>query len=166
MNTTPWGKSYPNYQPNHLSVPSVPSVQSTDPFDLLDGLVRSWTVGWTSDLQDLAHLRETSRAVSYPPHDIYPIDENSWNLRLAVAGFSRSDIEVSLTKNTLTITGKKEQNEDEPQWKGIATRDFTQSFLLAKDIKIVKAELVDGLLTIELKREIPDADKPQIIKVK
>ena len=105
---------------------------------------------------------------SYPPYDIVKVDDYKYNVELAVAGFSKDDIQVDYADNTLTIESKKETKEEEDKFihKGISKRYFKRSFTIADDVVVNGAELKDGLLTIELEKILPEGKKPKTIEIK
>ncbi len=103
---------------------------------------------------------------NYPPFDLQRIDDNRFRISLAVAGFSTDEIDITAQQNQLVVTGKK-KDEDGASYihRGIATRSFERRFGLADHIKVTAADLRDGLLQIELVREIPEAMKPRKIDI-
>ncbi|MCZ4280835.1 Hsp20 family protein [Kiloniella laminariae] len=112
--------------------------------------------------------RIESSAPSYPPYNIEKTDENSYRITMAVAGFSEEELEITVKENSLHVGGNMGKTEDETVTylhRGIATRSFQRSFDLADHIKITAAHLENGLLTIELAREIPEAKKPRNIPI-
>lgn len=133
-------------------------------FDLTP-LYRS-TVGFDRvfDLLDTAGKTETG---GYPPYNIERLDEDDYRITIAVAGFSDADIDVELHENALTITGARQDADEGRQFlhQGIAGRSFERRFQLAEHVKVAGASLVNGLLDIELKREIPEAKKPRKIAI-
>jgi molecular chaperone IbpA len=138
-------------------------------FDLTP-LFRS-TVGFDrlNDLFQNAARDETTS--TYPPYNIAKVNEDHYYITMAVAGFSRADVNIILQKNLLTISGQAQEiaNDDETQltylYKGIANRAFERKFNLAEHMKVVGAKLNDGLLTVELVREIPEEIKPKQIAI-
>jgi molecular chaperone IbpA len=100
----------------------------------------------------------------YPPFDLVKIDENHYRISLAVAGFSNDDLEITAQQNQLIVSGKK-ADDDKVDYihRGIATRQFERKFGLADFITVTDAELKDGLLSIDLVREIPEAMRPRKI---
>ena len=105
---------------------------------------------------------------NYPPHNIEKLDDDSYRITMAVAGFTMEDLSIILNDDRLTITGqKKDQHQDEAEilHHGIATRNFERSFRLADHIKVKDASLQDGLLIIQLEREVPEEKKPRLIKI-
>jgi molecular chaperone IbpA len=119
----------------------------------------------------LARTLETARTVSepqgYPPYNIEATSEDTYALTLAVAGFGPDDIEVVAKENVLTITGRAPKAEDTGRFlhRGIAGRAFERRFVLADHIVVEGASLEHGLLSLSLKRMVPEALKPRTIPV-
>lgn len=111
-------------------------------------------------------------ALSYPPYNIEKVDEDSYRIVMAVAGFAESDLEVTAKENSLVVAGKKDKADTAPApagerylHHGIATRAFERRFDLADHIRVTGARLENGLLHIELLRELPEAMKPRSIAI-
>ncbi|HZB90786.1 MAG TPA: Hsp20 family protein [Stellaceae bacterium] len=104
---------------------------------------------------------------SYPPYNIESTGENTYRLTMAVAGFSPDELDVTVQENALLITGRSKKEEDEKGYlhRGIARRAFERRFQLADHIKVVGASLDNGLLHVDLAREIPEAMKPRKIEI-
>lgn len=106
---------------------------------------------------------------NYPPFDLIKTGENDYRIELAVAGFKPDEIDITAQQNVLIVSGrKKEEQEDKGSdyiYRGIATRSFERRFALADHIQVKGADLKDGLLAIELVREIPEAMKPKKIEI-
>jgi molecular chaperone IbpA len=103
---------------------------------------------------------------NWPPFDTVKLSEDSYRITMAVAGFKVDEIDITTQENTIIIHGdRKTETEGEYLHRGIAYRPFLRRFELAEHVKVVDAQLSDGLLTIELKREIPEAMKPRKIQV-
>ncbi len=102
----------------------------------------------------------------YPPYNIEMLDENRYAIALAVAGFKKSEIDISVERGVLTVHSRK-VNDDEHRYlhQGIANRSFERKFNLADYVEVTGAELNDGLLTISLVKEIPEAMKPKNIPI-
>lgn len=103
----------------------------------------------------------------YPPHNIEVLDENQYRLTLAVAGFRQDDIDVQLENGVLTVRGSKGDQDKDGNflYRGIALRSFERKFNLAEHVEVRGARLADGLLTIDLVRELPEAMKPRRIAI-
>jgi len=106
----------------------------------------------------------------YPPYNIEKIGEDNYRITMAVAGFTPQDLEVVAKENTLTIAGRSVPSEEEKAktylYRGIAARAFERRFQLADHIKVGEAKLANGLLSVDLTREVPEAAKPRVIQVK
>jgi molecular chaperone IbpA len=104
---------------------------------------------------------------SYPPYNIELVTEDKYRITMAVAGFNRSELDIETERDTLKIIGRKQKDESKHNFlhRGIAARDFEHRFQLADHVKVVSAQLDNGLLNIELVREIPEALKPRKIAI-
>jgi molecular chaperone IbpA len=119
-----------------------------------------------SNLLDAAS--ETPADNGYPPYNIERTGENAFRVTLAVAGFARSELDVVQEQNKLTVTGRKADGAEGEQkflFRGIASRAFKRVFQLADHVKVAGANLENGLLTVELAREVPEAQKPRTIAI-
>lgn len=112
---------------------------------------------------------ETSTQPSYPPYNIEKLNEDSYRITMAVAGFGESDIDVTVKENSLTVSGKVEKSEAAGSQtylhRGIAARAFERKFDLADHIIVTGAEMENGLLHIDLVREVPEEKKPRKISI-
>ena len=108
-------------------------------------------------------------APSYPPYNIERTGENAYRISVAVAGFTDADLSIEAKENTLTIRGEKQTNDEEKSsdvlYKGIAERTFERSFQLADHVMVKSARLANGLLHVDLVREVPEAMKPRAIPI-
>lgn len=104
---------------------------------------------------------------SYPPYNIELVSENQYRITMALAGFDRSELEIESERDTLKITGRKRKDDGKRTFlhQGIAARDFEHRFQLADHVRVVGARLDNGMLDIELAREIPEALKPRKIDI-
>ncbi|THD64678.1 Hsp20 family protein [Phenylobacterium sp.] len=108
-----------------------------------------------------------SAAGGYPPYNIERTDENAYRVEIAVAGFRPEELSIEVKENLLTVTGRKAAN-DEPRrflHRGLAERNFERKFQLADYVIVTEANLADGLLSIALKRELPEALKPRRVEI-
>ena len=132
-----------------------PYRRSTVGFDRLFDMLENSTVGGTQE--------------NYPPFDLIKLGENDYRIELAVAGFKPDEIDITAQQNVLLVTGRKKDETDDQGtnyvYRGIATRSFERRFALADHIQVRGADMKDGLLAIELKREIPEAMKPRKINI-
>jgi molecular chaperone IbpA len=102
----------------------------------------------------------------WPPFDTVKIDDDTYRITMAVAGFKRDELDISVQSNLLVISGEhKAENQGEYLHRGIANRPFVRRFELAEHVQVAGAQLVDGLLTVMLKRELPEAMKPRRIEI-
>ena len=133
-----------------------PLFRSTIGFDRLARLVDSAT-------------RFDGAAPAYPPYNIESTGEDSYRLTMAVAGFSRDEIDITVQENSLVIAAKAQKEDDEAQGRylhrGIARRAFERRFSLADHIKVNGASMDNGLLHVDLVREVPEEAKPRQIKI-
>jgi molecular chaperone IbpA len=118
----------------------------------------------------LAQLLETAsvdQASGYPPYNIERTDENAYRVEIAVAGFRPEELNIEVKENLLTVQGRKAANEAERRFlhRGLAERDFERRFQLADYVVVTEAGLADGLLSISLRRELPEALKPRRIEI-
>ncbi len=106
-------------------------------------------------------------APGYPPFNIEQTDEDAFRIELAVAGFAREDLTIEFKQNTLTVSGARPQGEDTRHFlhRGIAERNFERRFGLADHVRVANAKLENGLLTIDLVRELPETLKPRKIDI-
>ncbi|NND81904.1 MAG: Hsp20 family protein [Gammaproteobacteria bacterium] len=117
-------------------------------------------------LLDAAFQTEKS-AGGYPPYNIEVVEENNYTITLAVAGFKQAELDLQVENGVLTIRGRKEQADRDAQYlhQGIANRSFERKFNLADHVEVTSADLEDGLLSIKLKKELPEAMKPKSIAI-
>lgn len=109
--------------------------------------------------------------VNYPPYNIVKVEDNKYNVEVALAGYNKKDIEVITENGQLTIKSKKSDKDESKEdgdviYKGIAKRYFERSFTIADDVEIKGAELKDGLLTVALEKIVPENKKPKVIDIK
>jgi molecular chaperone IbpA len=136
-------------------------------FDL-SPLYRS-TVGFDRLFSLLDQATSTDAAPSYPPYNIERTDENAYRITIAVAGFAEADLSIESKENALTVRGEKQANDNgekrEVLHQGIAARAFERRFQLADYVHVTGASLENGLLHIDLVREIPEAKKPRQLAI-
>jgi len=118
-------------------------------------------------LADLLDSASTEAATGYPPYNIERTDENAYRIEIAVAGFKPEDLNIEVKENLLTVQGRKAANDEARRYlhRGLAERNFERRFQLADYVVVTDAELADGLLSISLKRELPEALKPRRIEI-
>ena len=130
---------------------------------------RRSTVGFDRLFDLIENNARLQQADNYPPYNIERLDEDRYRVTVAVAGFKPEEIDITAQQNLLQISGRKADAEDGDRAQflhlGIATRSFERRFELADFVRVQTADLADGLLTVELVREIPDAMKPRKIAI-
>ena len=132
--------------------------------------LRPFSVGF-DDLFD--HFNNTleytvKQQTSYPPYNINKVDDLNYQIEMALAGFSKKDIEIKFALSQLTIKSVDNDDKDEKETlhRGISKRKFSRTFTLAEDIKVNGAELKDGMLLIDLEKIVPEEKKPRTIDIK
>ena len=115
----------------------------------------------------LLETAATSEASGYPPYNIARTDENTYRIELAVAGFRPEELNIEVKENRLAISGRKAANDEVRTYlhRGLAERNFERRFQLADYVVVTDADLADGLLTVSLKRELPEALKPRRVQI-
>ena len=130
---------------------------------------RRSTVGFDRLFDMLENSNPAQGQENYPPFDLIRLGENDYRIELAVAGFKSDEIDITAQQNVLLVTGRKKEEGGEKDnnyvYRGIATRSFERRFALADHIQVKGADMKDGLLAIELVREIPEAMKPRKISI-
>ncbi|HFB2048290.1 MAG: Hsp20 family protein [Hyphomicrobiaceae bacterium] len=118
-------------------------------------------------LLDNVTLGGSDATVTYPPYNIEQRSEHEYRISMAVAGFSDEELSVDVKEQMLTVNGDKRADKEEVQYvyRGIAQRGFKRKFQLADHVEVKSAKLADGLLHIDLKRNLPDNLKPRTIKI-
>lgn len=124
-------------------------------------------IGFDRLAQMFDNAQRADAQPSYPPYNIELIGEDKYRISMAVAGFSRAEIEIETENDSLKITGRKQKEDTQGNFlhRGIAARDFEQRFQLANHIKVTGAQMENGLLNIDLVREVPEALKPRKIDI-
>jgi molecular chaperone IbpA len=156
IHTVPDEDKYKKWQTETKKVVTI-----ADLFPRLDRL----SIGWSPILDQLKEI--TSNKPTYPPYDIIQLDDETNLLNVAVAGFSKKEISVTVKDSTIIIQGNKEGKEKgEVLYQGIATRDFTLSLAIAEYWVVTGASLDNGLLVITFKKELPEEKKSKVIDIK
>ncbi|MCL6269451.1 Hsp20 family protein [Sansalvadorimonas sp. 2012CJ34-2] len=124
-------------------------------------------IGFDRMASMLENINQSSNQNGYPPYNIELLGENNYRITMAIAGFTEDELEIESRENVLTIKGKKPEvkTEREYLYQGIAERNFERRFQLADHVKVNGANMENGLLHIELEREIPEAKKPRKIAI-
>ena len=134
--------------------------------------LRPFSVGFDSIFEEFDRMLESTERYNsnYPPYNICKLNDNDYKIEVALAGYSRDDIEIELKDNTLTVRNKTKEKvvndeSNEVIHKGISTRQFERSFTISEDIKVKNADLKNGLLRIDLERIVPEEKKPRLINI-
>jgi len=125
-------------------------------------------IGFDRALDTWSHAQTVSSATNYPPYNVIKVDEDNFVVELAVAGFAKTDIDVSTADGKLTVKGElnTEDNDSKFIHRGIAARKFTREWALGEYMEVKAAELKDGMLKIDIVRILPEEKKPKTIKIK
>ena len=127
------------------------------------------TVGFDqiADLMDRVLSTDSAGATNYPPYNIEKTGDDGWRISIAVAGFADADLSVELRENALIVTGRKGDEDASRRYlhRGIATRAFERRFHLATHVRVTGAVHQDGMLHVDLVREVPEALKPRRIEI-
>ena len=126
------------------------------------------TVGFDRLFDMLDTMASQPASGGYPPYNIEKTGDESWRIVMAVAGFSEAELNVTQKEDELLVTGRGQPNRDdrtEYLYRGIGGRDFERRFQLADHVKVTGAGLSNGLLSIDLQREVPEEKKPRAIRV-
>ena len=118
-------------------------------------------------LADLLDAAAHESATGYPPYNIERTGDNEYRIEIAVAGFKPDELSIDVKEAVVTVTGRKAANDGERRFvhRGLAERNFERRFQLAEYVVVTEANLADGLLSISLKRELPEALKPRRIEI-
>ena len=134
--------------------------------------LRPFSVGFDSIFDEFDRVLESTERhnSNYPPYNIHKVNENDFKIEVALAGYSKDDIELELKDSALTVRNKQKEkivNDDVGGiiHKGISTRQFERVFTISEDIKVRNAELKNGLLNIDLERVIPEEKKARLISI-
>jgi molecular chaperone IbpA len=150
----PWDKK------DKWQKPPTKVITISDVFPRLDRL----SIGWSPLLEQLKEV--TNNKPSYPPYDIVQMDEETNLLNVAVAGFNKKEVTVTVKDSVITIEGKqKEKQRGEVVYQGIATRDFKLSLAIAEYWEVTNALMENGMLTIQFNKILPEELKPKVIDI-
>ena len=118
-------------------------------------------------LADLLDAANSETANGYPPYNIERTDDNAYRIDIAVAGFKSDELTIEVKENLLTVQGRKSANDEGKRYlhRGLAARNFERRFQLADYVQVTEAQLADGLLSVSLRRELPEALKPRKIDI-
>ena len=128
-------------------------------------------IGFDTMFDQMERRFSNQASNNYPPHNILKTGENQYEIQIAVTGFEKSEISVSVESNVLTVTGEGAESirHEDPEivylHRGLATRDFAREFPLAEHIEVNGAEIRNGMLIVKLIRNVPESAKPKIIDI-
>ncbi len=121
-------------------------------------------IGFQPNIQAWKHL---AKQETYPPYNVIKVEDDVYRVDIALAGFDKKDLDITVENGSLIIKGESSTEESgEALHKGIATRKFTRSFALGEFMEVTGAELKNGMLAITLERIVPEEKKPKAIKIK
>lgn len=172
MNYKVFGEEYDKHVPIHDQYrKNNPPAKAPKPLTIADVLPNfdRWSIGYTSAFKELQELAKAAKTQSYPPYNITKFDGGKFMVQIALAGFRKEDISITLEERTLTVSSEVVDNDNpsfgEVLHHGIAQRDFTQTFALAEYVEVEDAKMEDGILSINLFTNIPDEKKPKVIDI-
>lgn len=125
-------------------------------------------IGFDRIFDDMERRFANQISSNYPPFNIAKVGENLYDITIAVTGFEKHEVAVTVEANELTVRGeRKTEDQPEPEYlhRGLALRDFERTFTLAEHMKVRKAEIKNGILLIQIEREIPEEMKPRVIDI-
>jgi molecular chaperone IbpA len=122
-------------------------------------------IGFNRELNRLNNLHKTN-SQSYPPYNVRKHDEDTFIVELAIAGFNKESVKVTEHEGTLKIEGERPEDAETYIHKGIAGRKFTRTFVLGEYMHVDNADLLDGILYVTVKRDVPEEKKPKSITIK
>ena len=135
--------------------------------------IHKFGIGFDSILDELMRVNAQQTNTNYPPYNIVKHSEDAFAIELAVAGFREGDIKITLEKNVLTIKGEQTVSLEELEkevsieyvHRGISARNFDRIFTLADYVEVIGAKAENGILTIELERQVPEEQKPKTVAI-
>lgn len=130
------------------------------------GGLRPLSIGFDEVFNRLDQLKEMNSTQSFPPYNIIQIDEETFNIELAIAGYGKDSVSITRQDGELLVEGRTDvDNVRKYLHKGISGRNFKRSFALAEDVEVIGASFDNGILSIGLKRIVPEEKKPQKIEI-
>lgn len=134
--------------------------------------IHKFGIGFDNIFDELMRVNAQQTNINYPPYNIVKHSEDSFAIEVAVAGFQEGDIDITVEKNILTVKGTQQVkvyvgDELEPEYlhRGISARNFTRTFTLADHVEVIGAKAENGILKIELERQVPEEQKPKTIAI-
>lgn len=169
----PFNDEYNKHVPLHEQYRKnpLPSTKQAKPLTIADVLPNfdRWSIGYTNAFKELQELAKAVKNPSYPPYNITKLGNGKFTVEIALAGFRKEDLSISVEERTLTVSSETPE-DDNPKFgevlhHGIAQRDFKTTFALAEYVEVKEANLQDGILTIKLEQELPEEKKPKYIEI-
>lgn len=133
--------------------------------------IHKFGIGFDGIFDELMRVNAQQSNINYPPYNIVKHDDDHFAIELAIAGFREGDIKITVEKNILTIKGEQRQDLDELTTeveylhRGISSRDFTRTFTLAEHVEVAGAKAENGILKVELERQVPEEQKPKTVAI-
>ena len=130
--------------------------------------IHKFGIGFDNLFDDLMRVTQHQASTNYPPHNVIKTGDDTVTIEVAVAGFAEGEIDISLDKRQLVISGAKATEQDQAHeylHRGISQRDFKQTFPLSEHVEVNGASISNGILTVYLEREIPESAKPKSIAI-
>lgn len=130
--------------------------------------LHKFAVGFDSVFDELLRISSAQTTSNYPPHNVIKTGDDTVTIEVAVAGFSEGEININLDKRQLIISGERNR-ADNSSWeylhRGISSRDFRHTFTLAEHVEVKGASVKEGILSVQLERQVPDEAKPKVIAI-
>lgn len=130
--------------------------------------IHKFAVGFDQMFDELLRQTAGTNSTNYPPYNVVKHSEDKFSIELAVAGFKEGDIDITVEKNQLSVKGEKAveiNNDVEYLHRGISSRNFHRTWTLADHVEVAGAEVRDGILTVQLERQVPEEQKPKKIAI-
>jgi molecular chaperone IbpA len=133
--------------------------------------IHKFGIGFDNMFDELLRINQQQANTNYPPYNIVKHDEDHFAIEVAVAGFNEGDINITVEKNVLTIRGEQVQDLDKSEQeveylhRGISARSFTRTFTLADHVEVISAVSENGILRVELERQVPEEQKPKTVAI-
>lgn len=162
----PYPKSPKGYEPTEWHKPTY--TPATPPAKTLESFFSDmFFLGFNDQLSRWATLSNLTKPQSFPPYNLVKINDDTYKVELAVAGYTKADIDITVEKDQLIVASKDlADSESEVIYQGIAQRQWRQKFILGEFMEVKDATLKDGLLTINIIRNVPEEAKPKAIRIK
>lgn len=157
-----WSEQYPDNKGLY------PTTKSPKPATLSDLFNDMFFLGFNDQLSRWSNFTTIGHSAKFPPYNLIKLDTGSYKVEMAVAGYSKDDIDITVERDQLLVASKDEAEEEESTvvYQGIAKRSWRQKFILGEYMEVTSATLKDGLLTITVERNLPEDAKPKTIKIK